>query len=139
MDQAYQCFCNAISTAAKNCIANGRRNNHLPCWDAECENLYQTFLQYPEGHDTNRAVTALLDKKRKDRWLRLFRTLDFSHSSPVAWSMLNNLTGRSRQSSRQCPVLANAIARNTRVQIGRLFDSSCRICLTFGGLLPQMQ
>ena len=25
--------------------AYGRRNNCIPCWDAECENLYQTFLQ----------------------------------------------------------------------------------------------
>ena len=32
------------------------------------------------------------------------------HSRRVAWSTLNNLTGRSQQSSRQCPVSANAIA-----------------------------
>ena len=36
MDQAYQCFCNAISTAAKRCMPRGRRNR-IPCWDAECE------------------------------------------------------------------------------------------------------
>ena len=29
----------------------------------------------------------------------------------VAWRTLNNLTGRSRQSPRQCPVSANAISR----------------------------
>ena len=45
IDQAYQCFCNAISTAAKKCIPRGRQNHRIPCWDAECENLYQTFLQ----------------------------------------------------------------------------------------------
>ena len=55
MDQAYQCFCNANSTAAKKCIP---RNNCIPCCDAECENLYQTFLQYPEGHGSSRAATA---------------------------------------------------------------------------------
>ena len=49
MDQAYQCFCNAISNAAKKCIPCGRQNNRMPCWDAECENFYQAFLQYPEG------------------------------------------------------------------------------------------
>ena len=31
MDRAYQCFCNAISTAAKKCIPHGRQNNRIPC------------------------------------------------------------------------------------------------------------
>ena len=69
MEQEYQCFCNAISTAAKKCIPGGRPNNRVPCWDAECENLYQTFLYYPKGHDSSRAITALLarlDRKRRD-------------------------------------------------------------------------
>ena len=33
------------------------------------ENPYQTFLQYPEGHESNRAATALLarlDRKRRN-------------------------------------------------------------------------
>ena len=30
VDQAYQCFCNAISTVSKKCIPRGRRNNHIP-------------------------------------------------------------------------------------------------------------
>ena len=73
------------------------------------------------------------------------QNIDFLYSSWVAWSTLNNLTGRSRQSPHQCPVSANAITsqlvkmENTRVQIKRLPDSLCRNCLTFGGLLPQMQ
>ena len=100
MDQEYQCFCNAISTEAKKCIPRGRRNNHIPCCDAECENLYQTFLQYPGGHESTRAPTALLarlDRKRRDRWSETVQSIDFSHSSRVAWSTLNNLTDRSRQ------------------------------------------
>ena len=36
--------------------------------------------------------------------------IDFSHSSRKAWSILNNLTGRSRHSPCHCPVSANAIA-----------------------------
>ena len=43
--------------------------NHIPCWDAKCENLYQTILQYPEGHDSSRAATALLarlETKQRD-------------------------------------------------------------------------
>ena len=38
------------------------------------------------------------------------KTIDFSHSSRKTWSILNNLTGRSRHSPRHCPVSADAIA-----------------------------
>ena len=113
MDQAYQCFCNTISTTAKKCIPCGRRNNRITCWDAECENLYQIFLPYPEGHESSKTATALLsrlDRKRRTRWSEAVQNIDFSHSTRVARSTLNNLTGRSRQFPHQCPVLANAIA-----------------------------
>ena len=113
VDLAYQDFCNVIRKATKNSIPRGGRNNHIPCWDAECENLYRTFLQSLEGSDSNRAVTALLlrlDKKRRDRWSEAVQTIDFSHSSRKAWSILNNLTGNSRRSPRHCAVSANAIA-----------------------------
>ena len=113
MDLAYQDFCKVVRTAAKNSIPRDCQNNHIPCWDAECENLYRTFLQSPEGSDTNRAATALLlrlDKKRRDRWSEAVWTIDFSHSSRKAWNILKNLTGRSRRSPRHCAVSANAIA-----------------------------
>ena len=114
MGQAYQCFCKAISAVAKKCIQRGRRNNRIRCWDAECQNLYQTFLQYPEGHESSRdATTALparLNRKQRDRRSEALQNINFSHSSRVAWSTLSNLTGRSRQSHRQSPVSANAIA-----------------------------
>ena len=113
VDRTYQDFCNAISTAAKKYIPRGRRNDHIPCWDAECKNLYQMFLQSPEGSDSSRAASALLsrlDRKRRDRWSEAVQTIDFCHSSRKAWSILNNLTGRSRRSPRHCAVLANVIA-----------------------------
>ena len=85
----------------------------IPCWDAECESLYKTFLQSPQGDHSSLAVTALLaklDRKRRDRWSEAVRSIDFSHSSQKAWSILNNLTGRSRHNPRHCPVSADAIA-----------------------------
>ena len=42
--------------------------------------------------------------------LWIFWSIDFSHSSRKAWSILNNLTGRSRHSPRHCPVSADGIA-----------------------------
>ena len=113
LDQAYQDFCNTISKAAKKAIPRGRHNTYIPCWDAKCEALYQTFLQSSAGDQSSRAATALitwLDKKRRDRWSEAVRNIDFSHSSRKAWSTINNLTGRSRHSPRNCPVSANAIA-----------------------------
>ena len=75
--------------------------------------LYKTFVQSPQGDKPSLAATALLaklDRKQKDRWSEAVRSIDFSHSSRKAWSILNNLTGRSRHSPRHCPVSADAIA-----------------------------
>ena len=51
-----------------------------------------------------------LDRKRRDRWFDAIQNINSSHYSRVAWSTLNNLTGRSRQCPCQCLVSANAIA-----------------------------
>ena len=113
VDAAYQNFCNTIKKAAKKTIPRGYRNNYIPCWDAECESLYKTFLQFPQGDDSSLAATALLaklDRKQRDRWSEAVRSIDFSHSSRKAWSILNNLTGRSRHSPHHCPVSFDAIA-----------------------------
>ena len=113
VDAAYQDFCNTIKKAAKMTIPRGYRNNYISCWDAECESLYKTFLQSPQEDNSSLAATALLaklDRKWRDRWSEAVRSIDFSHSSRKAWSILNNLTGRSRHFPRHCPVSADAIA-----------------------------
>ena len=112
----------------------------------ECESLYKTFLQSPQGDDSSLAATALLakfDRKRRDRWSEAVRSIDFSHSSRKAWSILNNLTGRSRHSPRHCPVSADAMhlswleMGNTRLLTASHLDLSIKKCLTFGR--PQHQ
>ena len=63
---AYQDSCNTIKKAAKKTIP---RNNYISFWDAECQSLYKTFLQSPQGDDSSLAATALLaklDRKRRD-------------------------------------------------------------------------
>ena len=103
----------SLKQQPKNSIPRGCRNNHIPCWDAASENLYRTFLQSLEGSDSNEAATALLlrlNKKRRDGWSEAVQTIGFSHSGPIAWSILNKLTDRSRRSPRHCAVSANAIA-----------------------------
>ena len=69
VDAAYQDFCNTIKKAVKKTIPRGYRNNYIPYWDAECESLYKTFLQSPQGDDSSLAATTLLaklDRKRRD-------------------------------------------------------------------------
>ena len=113
VDAIYQNFCNTIKKAAKKIIPRRYRNNYIPCWDAECESLYTTFLQSPQGDNSSLSAIALLaklDRKRRDRWSEAIRSIDFSHSSRKAWSILNNLTGRSRHSPHHCPISADAIA-----------------------------
>ena len=71
------------------------------------------FLQSSQKDYSRLAATALLaklDRKRRDRWSEAVGSIDFSHSSRKAWSILNNLTGRSRHSPRNCPVSADAVA-----------------------------
>ena len=111
--RAYQDFCNTILAAAKRSIPRGRRKNYRPCWDAECEQLYQTFLWELQGKATNIAASALLarlDEKRKERWSEAVNTIDFTYTSRLAWNTINKLTGRSRNSRRPCSISANCIA-----------------------------
>ena len=64
-------FCNTIKKAAKNTIPHRYPNNNVLCWDAECESLYKSFLQSPQGDDSSLAATALLtklDRKWRDQW-----------------------------------------------------------------------
>ena len=60
VDAAYLDFCNIIKKAAKKTIPPGCRNNCIPCWDAESESLYRTFLQSSQENNSCLAATALL-------------------------------------------------------------------------------
>ena len=144
VDAAYQDFCNTIKKAAKKTIPRGYRNNYVPRWQAECESLYKTFLQSPQGDDLSLAATALLaklDKKRRDRWYEAVRSIDFLYSSRKAWSILNNRTGRSRHVT--IPFQPKLLHLNwlemgdTRLLTASHLDLSLKKCLTFGG--PQHQ
>ena len=113
VDAAYQDFYNTIKKAAKKDYPTRVSKYLHSVLGCRVEFLYKTFLQSPQGDDSSLAATALLsklDRKRRDRWSEAVRSIDFSHSSRKAWSILNNLTGRSRHSPRHCPVSADAIA-----------------------------
>ena len=106
-------FRNTIIHAAKKSIPRDRRKNYRPCLDAECEALYQAFLRAPQDESSNTAASALLarlDKRQRKRWSEAVNAIDFTHSSRLAWNAIHNLTGRTKQSHRSCPISANSIA-----------------------------
>ena len=114
VDAAYQDFCNTIKKAAKKTIPRGYRNTCTfrvgmqsvnPSIKPFCSLLRETTQAWAAT-----ALLAKLDRKQRDQWSEAVWSIDFSHSSRKAWSILNNLTGRSRHSPHHCPVSANAIA-----------------------------
>ena len=62
------------------------------CWNAECESLYRTFLQSPQGDDSDLAATALLaklDRKRRNRWSEAVRSCPVS-ANAIASQLVRN-------------------------------------------------
>ena len=64
----------------------------------------------PEASDAATALLSTLGRKRHQRWKEAVHSIDFSHTSRIAWSTLSNLTGRSERAPQTCPITANAIA-----------------------------
>ena len=147
VDAAYQNSCNIIRIAANKTIPRNHSNKYIPCWDAKCESLCRTFLQSPQGDDSNlvgAALFAQLERMQRNRWSEAVWSINFSHSSRKAWSILNNLTGRSQHSPRHCPILANAIATqlirkgDTRLLTVIRLDLFFKKCLIFGEFIIVM-
>ena len=65
LDVAYQEFCRAMFSAARETIPRGRRRNYTPCWDEECESLYKDFTSAPEGSESRMTASALLQNLTK--------------------------------------------------------------------------
>ena len=140
--------CNTIKKAAKKTIPCRYQNNFILCWDAECESLYKTFLQSPQGDYSSLAATALLaklDRKRRNQWSKAVRSIDFSHSSQKAWSILNNLTVGHNTLLVTVPfqpMLLHLIwleMGNMRLLTASHLNLSFKKCLTFGGSQHQTQ
>ena len=82
--------------AAKKAIPHGHCKNYIPCWDKECEKLYDRLKHSITAEDTKTAADALLDhlgQKRKAHWIETVESVDFIHSSRQAWQTINRLTG----------------------------------------------
>ena len=113
LDTSYKAYCGMLTNAAKQSVPRGYQKNYIPCWDEECQQLYEnhTAATFSEGsEDTANILIKHLDKKRQKRWIETVEFIDFTHSSRKAWHTINRLTGRTASKPDKCPVSANAIA-----------------------------
>ena len=53
---------------------------------------------------------SIIDEKRNDCWSKAVNNIDFTHSSWLAWNIINNLTGRSRNTRHLCPITVPYLA-----------------------------
>ena len=113
INATYSAYCDMLIDAAKQSIPRGYQKNYIPCWDDECQSLYEDFTSAPSKDESDTCATTLLsrlDEKRKERWIETVESIDFTYSSRRAWQTVNRLTGRSKPNSGKCPVTANSIA-----------------------------
>ena len=111
-----------LTASAKASIPRGRRNQYIPCWDADCEEALKdhrnaTEREKPEKSDI---LMNILGDKRRERWEEVVYIVDFTHSSRKAWKTINKLTGQNNN-PKPCPVSAKAVG-SVLVANGKLTD-----------------
>ena len=126
VDAAYQDFYNTIKKAAKKTIPRGYRNNYIPCWDAECESLYKTFLQSPQGDWKDLEGTLSQDMSTLSAYLQTWR-LKLSQTKTITAAFhLNN-----REAKRELKVYNNWRLLSfcpIRTYLGVKLDRSLTVC-----------
>ena len=113
-----------LINAAKQSVPRGYQRNYIPCWDEECQQLYEhhTVATSSEGSEaTAYILIKRLDEKRQERWIETVGSIDFTHSSRKAWHTINHLTGKTESKPDKCSVSANAIATQL-LQNGRFYQ-----------------
>ena len=79
-------------------------------WDAECDPSIKPFCSLLRETTQVWLLQLCLPSLTESGGIDgIDWSIDFSHSSRKAWNILSNLTGRSRHSTRHCPVSADAI------------------------------
>ena len=105
-------------TGAKKHIPRGVRKQYIPCWTPESENLLR---EYDETGDQDTAEQLLnsLQHDRRNRWVQLVESMDFTRSSRQAWRLLKRLDegGRQHQGTPMDPdrIAQNIIQRGSHV------------------------
>ena len=112
INEAYEMMHQLLLSTAKQCMPRGRRKFYIPTWDQESQMKYDEFVNARRPSEADHKANDLiehLNQNRRKRWEEAVESMDFSHSSRVAWQTFNRLTGRSNK-PKKCPVSPNAIA-----------------------------
>lgn len=87
----YDRFTNLVLSTASKCIPRGYRKEYIPGWSRECEDLFNEFKD-TESSDTANELLQSLNKARREKWVKTTESLNFTHSSRRAWSLLRKLS-----------------------------------------------
>ena len=112
LDISYKAFCSMLTNAVKQSVPCGYHKNYIPCWDEECQQLYERHtaaISSERSEDTSNILIKRSDEKHQECWIETVESIDFTHSQPKSMH-INHLTGKTASKPDKCPVGANVIA-----------------------------
>lgn len=110
----YERFAALMISAAKKHIPRGVRKSYIPCWDEECQKLYDDFEQTGDP-DLGEQLLESLNNNRTSRWKETLENLNFTHSSRTAWNLLRRLDSGLKVSTPQAEIPApDAISKRIK-------------------------
>src|SRR5436190_200869 len=80
-----------VNHVATQCIPRGFREEFVPGWNQECEDLFADF-NANGNQETANLLLNKLDEARKDKWVQAVENMNFTHSSRKAWSLLRKIS-----------------------------------------------
>lgn len=105
----YNRFTGAVIAAAKKTIPRGFRKQYVPCWNSETERLYKEFCESGENEVADELIHSL-DNARKEKWLKTVESMNFTHSSRKAWSVIRRLGAANAKSNGKASISADNVA-----------------------------
>ena len=95
IEEAYNCFSRAMSSAAHATMPRGIRARYIPCMDEEAKDLLE---EYEDSGDPDIAdhLIESLDATRRARWEESTAQMNFTHSSRKSWALLRQLGAAQR-------------------------------------------
>ena len=95
-----------MQISAKQSILRKQRKSHILTWDQESQKKYNELVNAQSPTQADCKVYDLIDHLNQNRRQHLeeaVESIDFSHSSRLAWQTFNILTGCSNR-PKKCPV-----------------------------------
>lgn len=105
----YARFVGAVISTAKKCIPRGYREEYIPGWSQNSEELYQNFLETGDQEVADQLLHSL-NAARQQKWSETVENLNFQTSSRKAWSLIRKLGGGNPPKRQKAPIKPNSVA-----------------------------